>query len=265
MTGVGVSLGAAACSTSTGLWVHLARMQWRVAAQSWGPRDLGIPRRRKERGRLGELRAPGRGAERTGAPAQPTERWGPGRASGGGGGWGRGAGRAQPAQLMSGKARRFDVWAALRAAGLSGSAVVPTASQRVCRPRRAGRGVFAGSCLAWAPLCWDPGAPAGRVGCPPSPRPEPAGPALLAPPPTPGRGIPPSACEEQTCSQTRACGAADPAQQPKREAAGPPSCRWGRGTSASAGGRPEPGPHLRTPTSQVRLPHSDADPLLAAP
>lgn len=179
MAGVGVSLGAAACSASTGLWVHLARMPWRVAAQSWGPRDLGIPRRRKERGRLGELRAPGRGAERTGAPAQPTERWGPGRASGGGGGWGRGAGRAQPAQLMSGKARR--------AAGLSGSAVVPTASQRVCRPRRAGRGVFAGSCLAWAPLCWDPGAPAGRVGCPPSPRPEPAGPALLAPHP-PGGG-----------------------------------------------------------------------------
>lgn len=178
MAGVGVSLGAAACSASTGLWVHLARMPWRVAAQSWGPRDLGIPRRRKERGRLGELRAPGRGAERTGAPAQPTERWGPGRASGGGGGWGRGAGRAQPAQLMSGKARR--------AAGLSGSAVVPTASQRVCRPRRAGRGVFAGSCLAWAPLCWDPGAPAGRVGCPPSPRPEPAGPALLAPPPRAG-------------------------------------------------------------------------------
>lgn len=40
--------------------------------------------------------------------------------------------------------------------------------------------------MAWAPLCWDPGAPAGPVGCPPSPRPEPAGPALLAPPPRAG-------------------------------------------------------------------------------
>lgn len=46
MTGVGVPLGAAACGASAGLWAHLANMQWRVAAQSWGPRDPSIPRRR---------------------------------------------------------------------------------------------------------------------------------------------------------------------------------------------------------------------------
>lgn len=43
---------------------------------------------------------------------------------------------------------------------------------------------------------------------------DPNPPALR--PSLPRRGIPPSACEEQTLSQTCACGAADPAQQRKR-------------------------------------------------